>query len=150
MVNGGFAFDFWIKMDDFRNGTIFSSQVQEGTNIELVLTENETLEFKLTNLMDTVKLTSDSNRLNKHKAHHVAILVDADAGICYMLLDGSICDGGGKEIFGFNWISTSMNGMEVKDLSIKKFPGRIDNLRVYGQKMFTSQFIGNYSTEKNN
>jgi hypothetical protein len=150
MVNGGFAFDFWIKMDDFRNGTIFSSQVQEGTNIELVLTENETLEFKLTNLMDTVRLTSDSNRLQKHKAHHVAILVDADAGICYMLLDGSICDGGGKEIFGFNWISTSMNGMEVKDISVEKFSGRIDNLRVYGQKMFTSQLISNYFTEKDN
>lgn len=148
MKNGGFAFDFWIQMDDFKKSTILGGQTQKGSSFELALTENETLEFKLTNGMDTLKLTSDSSRLQKQKKHHVAILVDAEAEICYMLIDGSISDGGGKEVFGFSWFNNGMTGLKVNNLSLNKFSGRIDKLRVYGQKMFTSQFINNYNSEK--
>lgn len=148
MNNGGFAFDFWIQVDEFKNATILNGQSQNGSNIELALSENETLEFKLSTGVDTVRLTSDSSRLQTQTTHHVAILIDSDAEICYMLIDGSICDGGGKEVFGFSWFNNDMSRFDVNSLSVKNFSGKIDKLRVYGQKMFTSQFIGNYNTEK--
>lgn len=146
--NGGFAFDFWIQVDEFKNATILNGQTQNGSNIELALSENETLEFELSTGVDTVRLTSDSSRLQTQTTHHVAILIDSDAEICYMLIDGSICDGGGKEVFGFSWFNNDMSRFDVNSLSVKNFSGKIDKLRVYGQKMFTSQFIGNYNTEK--
>lgn len=145
MNNGGFAFDFWIQVDEFKNATILDGQTQNGSNIEINLSENGTLELELSIGLDTVELTSDSNRLQTQTPHHVAILVDSDAEICYMLIDGSICDGGGKEVFGFNWFNNDMSRFEVNSLSLKDFSGKIEKFRAYGQKMFTSQFISNYN-----
>jgi len=148
MNNGGFAMDFWINIDEFKEAIIFEGIDSKMGNIELTLSHNGILEFILTNERETMKLTSDSNRLEKGKTHYVAIIVDADAKICYMLIDGSICDGGGKEIFGFSWFDNTLMGIETHTISVRNFPGKIDKLRLYGQHMFTSQFVSNYNTEK--
>lgn len=145
---GGFALDFWIKIDEFKDATIFEGKDSEMKNIELRLRSNGTLEFIMTNEGETMKLTSDINRFEKGKKQHVAILFDANAKLCYMLIDGSICDGGGKEIFGFSWFNNELMGIEINNLSVKKFPGKISVLRLYGQRMYSSQFVNNYNTEK--
>ncbi len=146
--NGGFALDFWIKIEAYKDATIFEGKDSEMKNIELRLRSNGTLEFIMTNEGETMKLTSDINRLKKGNNQHVAILFDADAKICYMLINGSICDGGGKEIFGFSRFNYALMGKEIHNLSIKKFTGKINKLRLYGHQMFTSQFVNNYNTEK--
>jgi hypothetical protein len=148
MNNGGFALDFWIEIDEFKDVTIFEGKDSKMKNLELSLKNNGTLEFMLTNEGESVKLISDINRIKKGKNQHVAILIDADAKICYMLIDGSICDGGGKEIFGFSRFNNALMGIEIHKLSVKNFTGKIDKLRLYGQQIFTSQFVNNYNTEK--
>lgn len=148
MNNGGFALDFWIKIDAFKDATIFEGKDSKMKNIELRLRNNGTLEFIMTNEGETIKLISDINRLEIGENQHVAILVDADAKICYMLINGSICDGGGKEIFGFSRFNNALKGKEIHNLSVKKFTGKFDKLRLYGHQMFTSQFVNIYNTEK--
>ncbi len=148
MKNGGFAFDLWIKIDEFDDAVILKGNDDKNKNIKLALTKDANLEFIITDGVDTIKLKSDANRLEKGKNHHVAILVDADAEICYMLIDGSICDGGGQEIFGFRRFGDSLTGLQVRSVSLKKFSGKIDKLRLYGQRMYTSQFVNNYNFEK--
>jgi len=148
MKNGGFAFDFWITINEFRDTIIFEEKISKINNLQLKLKENGNLEFNLNNDTDTLKLLSDNNRLSEGKKHHVAILADADAGICYMLIDGSICDGGGQVIFGFSWFDDSLMETEVHHLTVKRFSGKIEKLRLYGQRMFASQFVNNYNSEK--
>lgn len=148
MNNGGFALDFWIKLDDFKAATIFEGKDGKIKNMELTVSNKGILEFSLTKGGHTMKLTSDENRLEKGKTHHVALLIDADAKISYMLIDGSICDGGGKEISGFSWFDDALMGTEIDQLRVKRFTGEIDKLRLYGQQMFTSQFVNNYNAEK--
>jgi len=142
MSKGGFALDFWIQVDEFKNNTIL-----EGENIELTLNKNGTIKFFFTNGSERMSLISDINSLEKKKKHHVAILVDAKAKLCYMLVDGSICDGAGQEIFGFKWFTNELADTEVHNLFAEKFPGQIDKLRLSGQQMFTSQFVSNYIAE---
>lgn len=148
MDNGGFALDLWIKIDEFEEVTIFEGTDAKKKGIELALSNNGTLEFMLTNEGETMRLTSDINRLKKGKSHHVAIIIDANAKICYMLIDGSICDGGGKEVFGFSWFNEALMGIKIQNLSAKNFNGEVDKLRLYGQQMFASQLVNNYNTEK--
>lgn len=145
MREGGFALDFWINLESYSDATVLKSGVtRKGGSFTLALTEGERLTFTLTNGRDTVTMSSDMNRLQLQKEHHIAILVDGDAGICYMLLDGSISDGGCEELFGFSWLDSLFENLKVKDLVVGEFPGAINNLRVYGQQMFASQFVGNY------
>lgn len=146
--NDGFAMDFWIEVDEFKDVTIFKGKGSKRKNIELRLRNNGTIEFRLEGGSETMQLVSDVNRLEKKEKHHVAILIDATAKIAYMLIDGSIIDGGGQEIFGFQWLSDALAGIEIGKLSIKKFPGAIDEFRWYGQRMSTSQMINNYQLEK--
>lgn len=148
MNNGGFALDFWIQLDDFKAATIFEGKSGKIKNMELTVSNKGILEFSLTKGGHTMKLASDENRLEKGKIHHVALLIDADTKISYMLIDGSICDGGGKEISGFSWFDPALLGMEIDQLRVKRFTGKIDKLRLYGQQMFTSQFVNNYNAEK--
>jgi hypothetical protein len=148
MKNAGFAFDFWISIDEFKDAIILEGKNSRIKNLELKLRNNGILEFNLTKGNDTLKLKSDGNRLTEGKSHHVAILADADAGICYMLIDGSICDGGGQKIFGFSRINDSLIETEVNNFLFKKFPGKIKKIRFYGQRMYSSQFVNNYNSEK--
>jgi hypothetical protein len=148
MNNGGFALDFWIRIDEFKNNTIFEGKDYNSKSIELNVTDNGIVEFIMTTGVDTMKLYSDSNRFEKGKYHHIAILIDADAKISYMLVDGSICDGGGTENFGFSRFNIAMMEIELAILSIKNFSGEIDKLRLYSQRMFTSQFVNKYNAEK--
>lgn len=148
MNNGGFALDFWIQLDDFKAATIFEGKDGKMKNMELTVSNEGILEFSITKGGYTMKLTSDENRLEKGKTHHVALLIDADAKISYMLIDGSICDGGGKEISGFSWFDDALMGTEIDQLRVKRFTGEIDKLRLYGQQMFTSQVVNNYNAEK--
>ena len=148
MNNGGFALDFWIQLDDFKAATIFEGKDRKMKNMELTVSNEGILEFSLTKGGHTMKLASDENRLEKGKTHHVALLIDADAKISYMLIDGSICDGGGKEISGFSWFDDALMGTEIDQLRVKRFTGEIDKLRLYGQQMFTSQVVNNYNAEK--
>lgn len=148
MDNGGFALDFWIRFDEFKNALIFEGKDSKLNNLKVSLKNKGTLEFILCKGKEKFKLKSDINRFEKGKMHHVAILIDADAKICYMLIDGNICDGGGKEIFGFSWFNNELMGIEINNLSVKKFPGKISVLRLYGQRMYSSQFVNNYNTEK--
>jgi len=141
--DGGFALDFWIQFDIFKNIPIL-----QGKNMELSLNRNGTLEFVLTNGNKKISLTSDINRLKIKKKHHIAILVDAKAKICYMLTDGSFCDGGGQEIFGFTWFTNELTNLKTNNLSVRSFPGQIDKLRIYDKQMFVSQFVSNYNAEK--
>ena len=146
--DGGFALDFWIKIDAFKDATILEGKDAEKKNVELRLRSSGILEFIMTHEGETMKLTSDFNRIKKGKRQHVAILFDADAKICYMLVDGSICDGGGKEIFGFSRFNDALKGIEIHNLSVRNFTGKIDKLRLYGKQMFTSHFVNNYNAEK--
>lgn len=148
MNNGGFALDFWIQLDDFKAATIFEGKDGKMKNMELTVSNEGILEFSITKGGYTMKLASDENRLEKGKTHHVALLIDADAKISYMLIDGSICDGGGKEISGFSWFDDALMGTEIDQLRVKRFTGEIDKLRLYGQQMFTSQVVNNYNAEK--
>ncbi|MCK5470918.1 MAG: hypothetical protein KAI99_20490, partial [Cyclobacteriaceae bacterium] len=70
--NGGFALEFWIEIDEFKNDIILEGIETEAKKIELNLTKNATLEFTMTNGMDFTKLVSDKNRLLKGKKHHIA------------------------------------------------------------------------------
>ncbi|MBC8767769.1 exo-alpha-sialidase [Arenibacter sp. BSSL-BM3] len=146
--NEGFALDLWIEVDAFKEATILEGKDSEMKNMELRLTDSGTLEFIITNEGEAMKLTSDINRLKKGENQHVAILFDAQAKICYMLIDGSICDGGGQEIFGYSRFNEGLLGKRIQNLSVKKFPGKIEVLRLYGQQMFTSQFVNNFNSEK--
>ncbi len=145
MNNGAFALELRIQIEEFKN-----SSMLKGKNMELALKNNGTLEFILTDEKEEISLISDINRLEKKKKHHVAILADANAKICYMLIDGSICDGGGQEIFGFTRFTNELEDLEEHNLFTEKFPAQFDKLRIYGQQMFTSHFVSNFNAEKNN
>ena len=147
MNHGGFALDFWIEIDEFKEATILRGMADGAKNIELALQEDGILEFAMADANGTISLTSGRNRLEKGKMHHVAILIDSEAQICYMLIDGSICDGDGQEIFGFTRLDKTISGIVADALFINSFPGKIYKLRLYGQQMSTSQLVNNYNAE---
>ena len=147
MDNGGFALDFWIGIDHFKNTILIEGKGSGKNNLKLTLSNNGILEFILRNERDTMKLKSDFSRLEIGKRQHVAIIADEGAKICYMLIDGSICDGGGKETFGFSWFNNALMEIEIDKLSVKKFHGKIGKLRFYGKRMYSSNFVKNYHVE---
>jgi hypothetical protein len=147
LENGGFALDFWIEFNDFRNALIFRIGDEQTKKIDLFMTDSAALEFRMSDGEDHIALVSDHGRLKKGKKHHVAILVDADAMITYMLIDGSICDGGGRDTFGFKWFSPSFSAISFSKIFLPIFPGKIHKLRCYHQRKSTSQMVNNYHTE---
>ena len=103
MANGGFALDTWIQIDDWKDATILVGTDDNRSRMELVQKRNGTIAFTMAHRGESMTISSDQTRLKQGETHHIAILVDADARIGYMLIDGSICDGGGEELFGFRW-----------------------------------------------
>lgn len=139
--NGGFALDFWIKFDALTDAVIFEGSDGNLGKMVVRARSNGTLEFSLANGEEIMRVASDRDRLTIGKSHHVAILVDADAKLSYMLIDGSICDGGGKEGLGLCWFDDPLSKEGIKKLTCKKFAGIIEKLRLYGERMSTSHFV---------
>ena len=148
MNSNGFAMDFWLKIDAFRDTLLFEGALSAETKMNLHLMRNGLLQFVIKNKLGTMRLTSDAHRFEKGKTHHVAIILDSNAKICYMLIDGNICDGGGSKTFGFSWLGDELLGEEIQSLAIKERFGGIKRLRFYFDRMFTSDFVDVYHAEK--
>jgi len=148
LKNSGFALDFWIKVDEFKDTILLEGIGAETENMEVALKKDGILEFVMTKGGERVSLKSSMDQLEKGKMQHVAILVDAAAQVCYMLINGSICDGGGKETFGFARLNQTLLDIVTPTLSVNDFNGEMSKLRVYGQPMSTSELVNNYRAEK--
>lgn len=144
----GLALDFWIKVDKYKNSAILESTGENGNEIRLNIKSDKTLEFLLFNEQDTAILTSDLGRLTVGNYHHISILLDTKAEITYMLIDGSISDGGGQSVFGFDRLDQGLLDLKFKGINFNKFDGQLDKLKVYDQSLFTSRFVNNYKAEK--
>lgn len=70
--------------------------------------------------------------------------------ITYTLIDGSISDGGGQSIFGFDRVDKGLLDLKFEGIKINDFMGQLDKLRVYDQSITSSRFVNNYKAEKSN
>ncbi len=143
----GFAMDFWLKLDTFDDQILFESVDGKNLRVSLHLLKKGNLDFVLSGRGEHIVLPSDFGRIGVGHWHHIAILIDARAKITYMLIDGSICDGGGKDLFGFRWFDQVLREGEIKQIRVRDFPGQMKRFRFYSRQMFTSDFVANYRAE---
>ncbi len=146
----GFAVDFWIEIDKFSDSVIFEGLNKYDINLELRLDHDGDLLFTMNKDTNKVMLRSDPKRLREGIKHHVAILIDPGPNICYMIIDGSICDGGGVRTFGFEWLSDIVIDSQINRLVLHEYGGTLHKLRVYNKPILASQMVNNYTAEKIN
>jgi hypothetical protein len=144
---GGFALEFWITPDHVNNEFKSMNLTHASENISIDILNGSTLEFTMTDGLNSVTIQSDPTRVKKGEKQHVGIIVDGQARICYMLIDGSICDGGGKNIFGFKWFDETLLNLSVSEIELNFPTAIINKMRIYDQPISTSQMVNNYRAE---
>jgi hypothetical protein len=89
---------------------------------------------------------SDAGRLKAGWLHHVAVMVDGGPRVITFVIDGVLCDGGGKRQFGWGRFSPHLrhaNGAKWLRIA-PRMQGAVKALRIYSRHLRTSEAVGNY------
>jgi len=157
---GGFAFDFWLKLDDLHpEQVVFDSCDAKGYGLKLTTIAGGMLRLTMHDGIKSFTWDSDAGVITTGKFHHITVNVDGGPKMLTFVIDGRLCDGGDdpKRPFGTGRFGT------VEDSSAKKpsprlgdvtggpalrlapmLRGELQTLRLYGRYLRTSEAIANF------
>lgn len=111
----------------------------------LQTTADATLEILLQDGRTENRWSTDPNRLQAGRTHHVVVTVDSGPCIITFIIDGKLCDGGSHRQFGWGRFSPNLRDVNGDScLRLNKDPDvRIRRLRLYDTALRTSEAVGN-------
>jgi hypothetical protein len=88
----------------------------------------------------------DAGMLKSGMNHHIGFIVDGEADIISVMIDGVLQDGG-KETHGWTQFSHEMGLLDDGQKKLDAAPtlnGNLKQVRVYNRPLTTSEMFGNY------
>lgn len=143
----GCTLDLWFSISPLSNSFSFSLQDKQanGLNIRIDVAGNFAIELvnrgnKYGGISGDKSLT-----INDKINHHMSLIFDSGPGIMLFIFDGSVFDGGGNSVFGYDWYQYPEK-IEINTISISENM-HIPKLRIYNKGKLVSEMISNYKSE---
>jgi hypothetical protein len=129
---------------------ILDSRSDSGAGLALVITPRGTLELIMNDCRSESRWDCDPGVLETGRLQHVVVSVDGGPRVISFVIDGQLCDGGGRRTYGWGRFSPVLRGANgSKELKIApSMSGEIAGLRIYGRCLRTSEAVGNWKVEK--
>jgi hypothetical protein len=150
-LGGGFALDLWLRLDSLQAGqVVLDSRNDAGAGLALITTPRGTLELVMNDGRSESRWDCDPGVLAAGRQHHVVASVDGGPRVISFTVDGRLCDGGGRRMYGWGRFSPALRGANgAKELAIApSMSGEVASLRIYGRCLRTSEAVGNWKAEK--
>ena len=143
----GFTIEVWFRLRTLESGQVLlDSRTPQGRGFALRLTSRETLEVVLNDGRGESCWDCDPGTLSAETMHHLVAVVDGGPGVVCFVVDGRLCDGGGRRQFGWGRISPDLrdaNGSDTLQLG-PALDGELCGVRIYGRALCISEAIGNW------
>lgn len=125
---------------------ILDSRTEAGAGLALVTTPRGTLELVMNDGRSESRWDCDPGVLAAGRPHHVVVSVDGGPRVISFVVDGRLCDGGGRRMYGWGRFSPVLRGANgSQELRIApQTDGEVFGLRVYGRALRVSEAFGNW------
>jgi len=144
---GGFALDFWIRLDASVTGqVVLDSRDPDGKGILVSTATRDRIRIDLNDGERTGLWMSDVGSIKPGELHHVAIIVDGGPNVISFVVDGALCDGGAESIYGWGRFHPQLGDVTGAD-RLRVAPslrGSLERVRVYDRYLRTSEAIANF------
>jgi Concanavalin A-like lectin/glucanases superfamily/BNR/Asp-box repeat len=150
-LGGGFTLDMWLRLDSLEAGqVILDSREEAGAGLALVVTSRGTLELIMNDGRGESRWDTDPGVLEAGRMQHVVAIVDGGPKIISFVIDGRLCDGGERRIYGWGRFSPVLRGVNgSKRLRVApRMRGEIVSLRIYDRYLLTGEAVGNWKADR--
>jgi hypothetical protein len=144
---GGFAIDFWIKLDELSAGQIIlDSRGPAGKGFVVKTAEDGAIRIEMNDGENVGFWSCDSNSITAGTWHHVAIIVDGGPNIITYIIDGMFCDGGDARPYGWGRFTPKLGDVtgSGKLRTAPSLAGELKRLRIYDRYIRASEAIANF------
>ena len=145
----GFSIDMWIRFDDLSPGQIVldSREVWSHNGFAVVMDDKECLRLLLNDGKTMAEWSCDTGLIRKDTWHHVVYIVDGSPNIISVLVDGKLCDGAGRRLYGWGRFPAQLGDVSGpgKLRLAPSLKGTVKSLRIYNRYLMTSEAVGNYN-----
>ena len=163
--SGGFSVDLWARFESLDSGQIllnaygpqasgFRIETAEKSALRLELHDGVGRQFQevldgaepVVRNMRKWNGSTDEACLRSGELHHVVFIVDGQARVLSIVVDGRLCDGGDRRIQGWWKLPQYLEALDHggRCRVDPGFRGSIEWLRIYGRHLLTSEAIANY------
>lgn len=142
-VGAGMALDFWFSLDSVGERKLVELSLDQGS-LTARTTAADQIEINIKAANEHITLVSDQDLLLGRDRHHVGVIFDADARIAYMIVNGSMVDGGGEKVFGFERIPEAMLGVKMRAGSTPFADQMVESLELFDHRIGTSKVVRRY------
>ena len=146
-LGGGFALDLWLRLNSLEEGqVVLDSRTEAGAGLALVTTPRGTLELVMNDGRGESRWDGDPGAIQPGRVQHVVVSVDGGPRVISFVVDGQLCDGGGRRMYGWGRFSPALRGANgSKRVSIApNMCGKLISLRIYDRYLRTSEAVGNW------
>ena len=147
---------FWLEN---HNDSISKSAIIDVQALKLYVDSDKSLLIELydSSTRTNVSLSTDedcTSRLLDNGSHFAAVVIDAPARIITWSVDGSVCDGGRNQFWGFEWAPDSMGDLEMNPHSSsfilgEHYKGTILGGGYYERALMHTELVGTWRAGAN-
>ncbi len=144
---GGFSIGLWLTLDELTPGQVLlDSRDAAGRGLAVRTTDSGTLELAMSDGERKAAWDSDPGLLKAGRRHHVVFIVDGGPKIISVVVDGRVCDGGGRRQSGWCRFPRGLGRVRgaTKLRLAPSLKGRLLSLRIYNRYLRTSEAVGNF------
>jgi hypothetical protein len=150
-IGGGFAIELLLRLDTLDEGqVILDSRTEAGAGMALVTTARGTIELVMNDGRSESRWDCDPGALVPGKMQHVVVTVDGWPRLIGFVVDGQLCDGAGKRMYGWGRFSPVLrhaNGAQTLRIA-PRLKGGIRSLRIYDRYLCTGEACANRKLEQ--
>ena len=143
----GFTIDLWVHLASLAPGQVLlDGRSAAGAGLCLRTTADRSMEIVLNDTGTESCWACDREALRPGALHHLAVIADAGPRIISFVVDGRLCDGGGRRPFGWGRFSPNLRHVSWAEVLriAPALDGCIRRLRIYRRAIRTSEAIGNF------
>lgn len=150
-LGGGFTIELRLQLDALEAGqALLDSRTETGAGLALVTTGRGTIELVMNDGRSESRWDCDPGMIVAGKRHHVAVIVDGGPRLISFVVDGQLCDGAGKRMYGWGRFSPVLrhaNGGTTLRIA-PRMKGRVWRLRIYDRALRTSEAVACFREEE--
>jgi hypothetical protein len=141
-LGGGFTLEFGLQLRTLKEGQVLlDSRTESGAGLAIITTARGTIELAMNDGRSESRWDCDPGAIVAGKKHRVAVIVDGWPRLIAFVIDGRLCDGGGRRMYGWGRFSPVLrhaNGGKM--LRIAR--GAVQGLRIYERALRVGEVAG--------
>lgn len=152
-LGGGFSIELGLRLDSLEEGqAILDSRTESGAGLALVTTARGTIELVMNDGRSESRWDCDPGAVVPGRQQHVVVIVDGGPRLISFVVDGRLCDGAGKRMYGWGRFSPVLrhaNGGKTLRIA-PRMKGEVRTLRIDGRALRTSEAVGRCREDQKN